>query len=295
MPIDDGLGKELIAKFDTSMQTSATWYTDTLGQEMQKRVRNYRPTWNLTLTEPVACNYFPMNTAAYQETDSVRLTVVGERSRGMGSLQEGSMEFMLQRRLLHDDHKGVGEPLNETVPVRSSLFVQVNPVDSVGTASAQQRFTASSVNNPFQLFFGSVGSDSSWLKSHVTQFAPIVDLPFGVQLLTLRTLEDGQTLLRLSHIFAANEGSNAAPVTVDLSKLFAHGTITAIVETQLTANQPLSTMLQRDRLQWDTTPDPSPPASVAFDPHPINSIADGLSVVLHPLQIRTFIVQLTAA
>src|SRR4051812_33591015 len=92
-----------------------------------------------------------MNTAAYQQTDSLRLTVVGERTRGkkpqeretkekdqerlqarrqrdsnirvshyfsflgMGSLQEGSMEFMLQRRLLYDDHEGVGEPLNETV------------------------------------------------------------------------------------------------------------------------------------------------------------------------------------
>jgi len=32
---------------------------------MQKRIRNYRPTWNLTQYADVAGNYYPVNTAVY--------------------------------------------------------------------------------------------------------------------------------------------------------------------------------------------------------------------------------------
>lgn len=163
-------------------------------------------------------------------------------------MADGSVELMIQRRLLHDDSKGVGEPLNETVPVRTNLLLQVNQLDDVGSASAQQRVSTLSLNNPFQLFFGSAGKDASWLKQYQSRYAPIVDLPVGVQLISLRTLADGQVLVRLSHIFAAGEGSqNSQAVTVDLSKLFVSGKITAIVETQLSANQPLSQMMENGK------------------------------------------------
>ena len=42
------------------------------------------------------------------------LSVVTDRSQGGASISDGSLEVMLQRRLLHDDGRGVGEPLNET-------------------------------------------------------------------------------------------------------------------------------------------------------------------------------------
>ncbi len=69
--------------------------------------------------KPVASNYYPMNTAAYHQdnTSSTRVTFLTDRSRGVGSMQDGSLELMLQRRLLYDDLRGVVEPLNETVPV----------------------------------------------------------------------------------------------------------------------------------------------------------------------------------
>ena len=34
---------------------------------MQKRVKNYRETWNLKLDEPVSGNYYPINGAIYIE------------------------------------------------------------------------------------------------------------------------------------------------------------------------------------------------------------------------------------
>lgn len=45
--------------------TGDTFYTDSNGREYLKRVRDFRPTWNLTVTEPVSGNYYPLTVGAY--------------------------------------------------------------------------------------------------------------------------------------------------------------------------------------------------------------------------------------
>ena len=40
-------------------------------------------------------------------------TVLTDRSQGGSSINDGDVELMLHRRLLHDDAFGVGEALNE--------------------------------------------------------------------------------------------------------------------------------------------------------------------------------------
>jgi len=37
-----------------------------------------------------------------------------DRPEGGSSLRNGAIELMLHRRILHDDDRGVNEPLNET-------------------------------------------------------------------------------------------------------------------------------------------------------------------------------------
>ena len=42
------------------------------------------------------------------------MTVMNDRSQGGSSLESGNIELMQNRRLLVDDLKSLGEPLNET-------------------------------------------------------------------------------------------------------------------------------------------------------------------------------------
>jgi hypothetical protein len=50
-------GKEIISRFSTNISSDGYLYTDSNGREMQQRLLNYRPTWKLNVTEPVAGKY----------------------------------------------------------------------------------------------------------------------------------------------------------------------------------------------------------------------------------------------
>lgn len=70
--ISDGLGKEIVLDVNVpSIKNNNTFYTDSMGMEMQKRVLNYRPTWTLKVNQPVAGNYYPIqSTIAIKDTSS---------------------------------------------------------------------------------------------------------------------------------------------------------------------------------------------------------------------------------
>jgi hypothetical protein len=57
-----------------------------------------------------------MNSAAglVDSAHTSALLFLSDRSQGAGGVTDGELEVMLHRRLLVDDSRGVGEPLNET-------------------------------------------------------------------------------------------------------------------------------------------------------------------------------------
>ena len=129
IPIGDGIGKEVVTRYNTMVDNHGVFYTDSNGRQFVRRKRNSRPTWNLTVFEPTAGNYYPINTAIYVDdevstrkpSDNVgrktpaAFAVVTDRSQGGGSIVDGTIELMVHRRTLADDDRGVGEPINETV------------------------------------------------------------------------------------------------------------------------------------------------------------------------------------
>ena len=95
IPIDDGIGKEIVSRFYTVMDTAGAFFTDSNGREILQRKRNYRETWNIDLNETIAGNYYPINTKIAIEDKVNRLAVLTDRSQGGGSIYDGTIELMV--------------------------------------------------------------------------------------------------------------------------------------------------------------------------------------------------------
>mgnify|MGYP006089742989 CR=1 FL=1 len=130
IPIGDRVGKEIVTRWSTDLATQGIMYTDSNGRELQRRVRDARPTWLLNVTERIAGNYFPTTLTAQIRDEGVaanaaaarQLSVITDRAQGAASVIDGTIELMVHRRLLTLDHKGVGEVLNETEGGRDTTY-----------------------------------------------------------------------------------------------------------------------------------------------------------------------------
>jgi len=285
--IGDGVGKEVIMVFNSSIQTNNTWYTDAGGLEMKQRILNYRATWDFQVTEPISGNYAPVNHAIYIEDANTRLTVLPSKSEGGVSLRNGELELMLHRRLLVDDNRGVGEPLNEstTTTVPHILFVS-----SPQSAARRQRPLSHMLNHQLILAYGEPTPLSIVTKavasrgsSQNNSFVPLAyRLPTNVHVVTLRTLPSGKIVLQLQHIYSYGEDPVLAlPVAVDVSALFVDLHFSAVVDMDASANQPYSAI---SRLVWRTAT-PNPPV---YPRMPL----DGFVVTLRPMELRTLLLTL---
>ncbi|XP_033709972.1 lysosomal alpha-mannosidase [Tursiops truncatus] len=283
IPVGDGWGKEVISRFDTVLETDGLFYTDSNGREILERRRDYRLTWKLNQTEPVAGNYYPVNSRIYITDGNVQLTVLTDRSQGGSSLSDGSLELMVHRRLLRDDARGVGEPLLEE---GSGLWVRGRHLvllDKARTAAAGHRLQAEKEVLAPQVVLARGGGAPYRLEvAPRTQFSGLRrELPPSVHLLTLARWGPETLLLRLEHQFAVGEDSGrnlSSPVTLDLTDLFSAFTITDLRETTLAANQ---LRAHASRLQW--TPNTGP------TPHPSPSRLLSTTITLQPMEIRTFL------
>lgn len=94
IPVDD-FGKEIVSRFFTIMKTNGEFFTDSNGREMLKRKRNHRETWKVNIKEPVAGNYYPVNTKIAIEDGKHRMAVLTDRAQGGSSLYDGTVELMV--------------------------------------------------------------------------------------------------------------------------------------------------------------------------------------------------------
>ena len=246
IPIDDGLGKEVVSRFTASalVGSNGTFSTDANGREVLQRKRNWKPDYKVNMTEPVAGNFFPVNTAILLQSHNTTLGLLNDRSQGGGSLNDGQVELMVHRRLLHDDGRGVGEALNETGTSGLGLVIRAKHrliLDNSESAAELQRFGATEIMaEPVLLFANSsTAARSDVLRAGVSNDV----LPRNVHLVSLEQmdqLEGKPWLVRLAHIFATGESSTwSKPVEVNLVNLFGEGgqwpnrVVDEIVETDL--------------------------------------------------------------
>ncbi|CAF1486743.1 unnamed protein product, partial [Adineta ricciae] len=291
IPIDDNIGKEIIVRYDTDIDSASKYYTDANGREVLERIRNYRPTWNYSIVENVSGNYYPINSRIWIRDSARQLTILTDRSEGGGSIYDGSIEIMIHRRLVHDDSEGVDEPLNETafgkgLVVRGKHFLILeSPANSAlaHRVDAQQLFM-----NPIATFALPQMSYAKYSSIYRQTWSTLSEnMPLNVHLLTLDQLNPKQYLLRIEHYFELNEDETYShPVRIDLQTIFQSlGTITDLIELTLAANFPLS---QLQRLDWITTDKESSHVDVS----PEQFLLKDTIVILNPMQIKTFQVTL---
>jgi len=309
--MEDGIGKEVAIVYTTDLDTNKTWYADSNGREMIQRIRDYRSSFNYNVTEPIAGNYVPMNAASYITDGKRQLTLLTDRSQGVVSQVDGTLEVMVHRRLLVDDSRGVGEPLNETLwmspypdPVRSGpgLVITGKHYLFLGNTSASAsmwRPATSDIYFPLHPVFAPMqqGSVQDYINSHVTEasFLNGVDLPPNVDLVSFQswfqwTGEKTSVLVRLAHAFEHGEDAHwSQPATVDLSKLF-HASPKKIEEVSLTAARDAkwAQMKSMEQQEWMTEGENANQNLVDLpETRPVS--VENAQVELGPMMIRTFV------
>eukprot|EP01018_Ginkgo_biloba_P019273 Gb_19989 [translate_table: standard] len=292
IPVDDGIGKEVITRMTANMETNKVFYTDSNARDFLKRVRDTRTDWDLQVHQPVAGNYYPLNLGIFIMNDKVELSVLVDRAIGGASIQDGQIELMLHRRLLHDDARGVGEALDENVCVQSNCeglmvkgkyYVSINPI---GSGAQWRRPTGQQIYSPLLLAFTNEEEDK-WKASHTSSFLAMeasYSLPNNVAIITLQELEDGSVLLRLAHLYEAGEDKEYSTLAkVELKKIFARKTILKVKEMSLSANQEKSKI---KKLKWKILGENlSDNVGVRGGPMDGNEMV----VELGPMEIRTFL------
>ncbi|KAM3925843.1 lysosomal alpha-mannosidase [Leptodactylus fuscus] len=286
IPVRDNLGKEVISRFDSKLQTDGDFYTDANGRQVLRRRRDFRETWSLVQTEPVAGNYYPVNSRIYIKDKDIQFTVLTDRSQGGSSITDGLLELMVHRRLLDDDFRGVGEPLLEPGQYGEGLVVRGRhmllldtPQDS---ADLHRILGLQEYMSPQIILSSGDGVPYSSKQGPTNQFSALrTPLPNNVHLLTFALHEPKKLLLRLEHPFQSHESCNySQPVTVNLQELFAGLSLSEVEEMTLSANLPKSKM---NRMQWraeGASDLPRGERSLVLDP---------TNITLNSMEIRTFL------
>ena len=273
IPIDDDRGKEVVVRYGTPIRSNGVFYTDSNGREFLKRTRNNRPTWNLTVHQPIAGNYYPVNAAIYIEDRAASMSVLVDRSQGGSSVVDGSIELMVQRRNLKDDWRGVGEPMNETdggiTPNRpfgdesrvgSGVVIRGRHRIMIGEGGVGAKLSRSQMDSAFAdpvVLVGSSSSSKGVIPLKAGNFSLLqMSLPSNVMLVTLARLHDGESeclLVRLGHQYDKEEDAELSkPVVVDLAKLLVGYEVMSVTEKTLSGNQNYTDWLAR-RLDWTTS------------------------------------------
>ncbi len=309
VPIDDGVGKEVVTRFNTDIKNGKDFFTDSNGREFLKRTVDHRPTWDLEVFQPIAGNYYPVNAAIFIEDDDTFLTVLNDRTQGGASLSEGSIEMMVQRRIVADDSRGVGEPLDETTGgvtpyppygeaerVGEGVIIKgvhriVVGEGSNGASAARKEMDR--IFSPLHMFFSDIKTKDiknimdGDMEIGVVHKVWNEQLPPQVSMITLSKVynEPGHYFIRLAHQFGEGEDDNmSVPVKIDMKSILPHENMKLIkwTETSLTGNMERKKM-EENKLVWKGEGDDQLTKRTRG-----RDLDDGDYVVIKPMEIRAF-------
>ena len=107
--------EEWFVRFNSDVKNGGVFHTDLNGFNFD--------THYFRSDLPIQSQVFPMPTHASIQDNNTRLTVLSEHAQGTASLRDGSIDVFLDRRLLHDDNRGLSEGVKDNVITRTRLRV----------------------------------------------------------------------------------------------------------------------------------------------------------------------------
>lgn len=240
---------------------------------MQKRVLNQRPDFNVSTEQVISSNYYPVNSAiAVVDNDqSLQLTVMNDRSQG-GSINENCrIELMINRRLQHDDKRGVNQALNETdtadrgISVPATFYVQYF---NYTKQKSMQRFAQLFIDEPLIYHFAfkfvvppsetayeklspknnSIGDE--YLRYPLKlQFFPIGKYQIHLRFENIFDTFDVHPPIAPNHTMYVSVKQYAEILYKRVNGLDSKLNSINIIETTLTGNQEYATM-KRNKINW---------------------------------------------
>ncbi|XP_069748745.1 alpha-mannosidase 2 isoform X2 [Narcine bancroftii] len=183
------INQEIAMRLITDVKSNNKFYSDLNDFQMQSRQ---------TLSKlPLQANFYPLTTTAYIQDNDVRLTLHSAQSLGVASLKSGQLEVIMDRRLMQDDNRGLGQGLKDNkvtanvfrVLLEKRIGGNVDEADkAMSYPSLLSHRTSSYLNHPIIPMV---------VKQNIDEIPPLLNLysplslsmPCDMQILNLRTIE----------------------------------------------------------------------------------------------------------
>ncbi|KAK0590368.1 hypothetical protein LWI29_026028 [Acer saccharum] len=179
--------KELIVRYKTDIDNKRIFYSDLNGFQMSRR-----ETYDKI---PLQGNYYPMPSLAFmQGSNGHRFSVHSRQSLGVASLKNGWLEIMLDRRLVQDDGRGLGQGVTDNramnvvfhILVESNISSISNSVSNPQSPSLLSHLTGSHLNYPLHAFIAKKTQEVS-VQPPLRSFAPLAaSLPCDLHIVNFK-------------------------------------------------------------------------------------------------------------
>ncbi|KAM6036285.1 alpha-mannosidase 2 isoform 2-T2 [Theristicus caerulescens] len=180
--------RELAMRISSDINSQNRFYTDLNGYQIQPR---------LTMSKlPLQANIYPMTTMAYIQDVGVRLTLHSAQSLGVGSLKNGQLEVIMDRRLMQDDNRGLGQGVQDnkiTANIFRLLLERRHGTDvneekaSVSFPSLLSHMTSLFLNHPV---IPMTPYTDSGVPEMLNTFSPLMSsMPCDIHIVNLRTIQ----------------------------------------------------------------------------------------------------------
>nr|CAB3263607.1 alpha-mannosidase 2 [Phallusia mammillata] len=178
--------KEIAMRVTSDITSDSRFYSDLNGFQTQARTTYSKL--------PIQANFYPMPAMAFIQDGKTRLTLLTGQPLGVASLRSGQLEVIMDRRLMQDDNRGLGQGVTDNVPTPESFVIMIEQWDKHDVTKNDAKLSYPSMAAhmlSWQLLHPVRSMTSSADVSNLqSTHVPLTSLPCDVFLLNLRTMHD---------------------------------------------------------------------------------------------------------